>query len=226
MKRENKVLKTVADLVDYVVDSRFDASRKWDLDMRIEDEWDDKLVGEVWQTEMNSMSNLLWDMRYHNVDGKYTAEDIAKLDAQYEAQRKLMPSKHQVTYYWLNQKSSDRWHSGPSITISAELGEMIAKVWTKVPAYRGASYTKFSPAGLTLTGILNRLGRTDIAEMINKAKADRKAADEKSRRNMYRRNVERLAQQLVDEMKKGMAAGCDFPVHLSDLVDLSEYTEE
>lgn len=226
MAHKETVIGTIQELIAYTVSNRYDTGRKWDFNDRTDWVWDDEDAGKAWQDRTHEINKKCYIARYHNDAGEFSPEDVIALEAESEAAQNSRPPQHKVTWYWLQRKSDSSWHSGPTLHLSVELGQMIAKIWIMVPAYRGSSTMKYSPQGLTLTSILKKLGQSDVGQLVAEAEARQKADDEKRSRNYHRENVQKLAQQLVEEMKKGLDSGCEFPVHLSELVDLSEYMEK
>ena len=111
--------------------------------------------------------------------------------------KKPGPAKRRVDNYSLYHRSGG-WH-GSSISLGNELGKQIEAVWTKKKPRYGSTP---QPVGvLTLSGILKRLGHTDVGDKIKAAKDAEAAKYALNRRNNARRTV--LAK--VAELEKAMA---------------------
>lgn len=135
-------------------------------------EYDDPEAGAAWDKLDDEITHwyysLPWEeQRSHDQERNEKLAAIGK-----------RPSTHQEISYYLDKQGR---YSGMTIWISEEMGKQIDAVWTKRPAYRNANYTK-NVGGLSLEGILKRLGKTDITEQVKAAIAEataKKVAQEK-----------------------------------------------
>jgi len=81
------------------------------------------------------------------------------------------PEEHTVETWWLLEKSKcDSFSSSSNrvIQLSSELGHLLDGIW-KHRNFRDAIYTHRDSHGLTLIGMLIRLGKTDVAHQIKTA---------------------------------------------------------
>lgn len=104
------------------------------------------------------------------------------------------------TVWYLKQQLHGRsWYS-VDLNLSEELGKKLDEVWTKRPAYRRASWNKRT-GYLSLPGMLKRLGY-DIKNDLLIAKVMEKAELDRNLRNQHRREVRKLALQLLEMTRK------------------------
>jgi hypothetical protein len=210
MSKEPVNLLTIEDLVEYVIGHPDDTS-KYELSEVSLWKWDNLDAGVAWNDKWDELQNTTDYSTYYSDPGVR-----ASIDAREKTIQDERPSMHVDRKFSLVQKVL-MWSTGRHIHLSVDLGEQIDAVWTKVPYYRGSDTLKNSVQGLTLAGILGRLGRTDAKNQVKAAQAKIKAAREKEDRNNIRLYAAKKAQELLNLMNR--TPEIIWPAQLTELVN-------
>ena len=209
MASETKTLNTVEDLVA-LASRPYGNDARWELQEWGSRTWDNPDAGSAWLLEETTLRQAF---KQQHPDGIWYDSEISR---EHEARR---PSDHPYTRWYLS-RSIGSWRSS-TIDLSEELGKQIDAVWTKKPAWRGATHTKRTGL-LTLPGICKRLGRTDVADRVKAAKKAEEEKAARNRRNYARRDVIDVAKKLQEALTKARLADVDasFDIDnpLSDLI--------
>jgi hypothetical protein len=184
MSKESITLETVEDLAKFATShiQPWMQSKKYDIHSNSSWEWDDPAAGKTWSDNRPS---------YRSNDPTWAVEDNAYSETR--------PDSHTVKSYYLESRTSGRHFD--TIWISETLYNLLDSVWTKREAYHGSTYTK-NVGGLTLVGMLKRLGKTEIKGQVDaalKAAQDQEAANLKASRQDTAR---RLAKELAEFMAR------------------------
>lgn len=187
---KNTTFNSVEDIVKYVMNYP-QSTQRFSCEESTDWVWDNEADGKVWE-DMRNSTDRPW--LYNHGTPEREAAEKAQEDLE-----KIKPSMHQE-YTVTLRETGDGWHHD-YIKCGVELSARIAKVWTRGPAYRGA--TRDVPKGaLTLAGLLKRLGRTDISKQIDNAKAAIEAQNAKNHRNYARREIAAKAMELLKLISK------------------------
>ena len=142
-------------------------------------------------------------------------------DKRFTLEKGLGGGGKETNEYYLSHKDG-AWH-WDNITISNEIGEALAKVWTTKPSWAGSSLVKFSGAR-TLAGVLKLLGQNDITKKVAEAKARDKAETEKRRRNSYRKLIKEKTDAVEIAVFEANKLGMNLPE--PDFAELLPLLEE
>lgn len=84
-----------------------------------------------------------------------------------------------------------------TLALTTEIGHALDAIWTKKAPYRDAPYKVRATNGLTLKGMLKRLGRSDIKAAIADAEEKTEIERRKNARNAARQRVSALAKEIA-----------------------------
>lgn len=178
---EEKKIHNLDDLV-FLALRPYGQEHRYELNINSHREWNDQQIGEEWQNKERKLaktsSSPYWD------------------DPVYREHKNLKPSEHLITTYYLYRNTSS-WH-GESIYLTEELGKQLDSVWTKKEKYGRQARVGV----LTLTGILKRLGQTDISKQIKEVKQKQEEKDKRDTRNQYRKSIS----SKLEELNKAVAS--------------------
>ena len=110
--------------------------------------------------------------------------------------------------------ASGHSYSPDRIYLSEELGAAVDGIWTKRVTSTWSS-TPQRVGVMTLSGILKRLGKTDIGKQVKKIQAEAKAKAEKASRNRVRKEARLRATELLDLITRNPEI--ELPIHLSEI---------
>lgn len=184
MKTEMR-FETIDDMAKFVLERTYRATQRYFLEDRTSWEYIDEQAGEEWQKKKDAII-------YPGMSDEKKYQAYVKANDKLEV---IRPEQKQVVT-WSLRESSSSWNSS-YIYLSVELGEMLDKIWTRKPPYRGASYENRT-SSLTIPGMLKRLGRTDIAQQVKEAEQKAKLEQEKRHRNNKREEIRKAAKNLLD----------------------------
>lgn len=88
------------------------------------------------------------------------------------------------------------WNSSTTLVLAQEIGRAIDAIWPRKAPYEGATYTVRATNGLTLKGVLRRLGQSDVKAAVADAKEKLEVERRKNERNAVRRRVSNLAKEI------------------------------
>jgi hypothetical protein len=183
-----KNFSTLEEFMEFALQNGYDSQSKWDLNSQTNRVWDDEEAGTAWYSELNA---LRADPKYPGTASEEFAQWLA-------AETKLFdrrPPMHSVTDYHLTKKMQG-WGRGTTLWLSEELGKMIADIWTMRPQWVGGPIG-YSRAGLTLTSICKRLGKSEVGARIKEIEAARDAESRKNSRNYARQTASGCAQKIL-----------------------------
>ena len=153
------VIKTVEELANFAVAKLHYSVTKFELRDSSERVWDDPEAGKAWLAEEYhefQMTRVVFE----------TDEERTVWKEELQIRR---PEEHTVETWWLSEKSKYYGYSDLIIHLSTELGHLLNGIWKQVPYYRGATYTHRDLHGLTIVGMLKRLGETGVGAQIKQA---------------------------------------------------------
>lgn len=202
MNKQGVRIDTIEEMIHYATSNIFNADRKWMLEDSTQREFVDKEAGEKFMAELAAVPFV-----------SYKDEPA---HSHYELVRKEIESRRpemKFVTYWTLVEQTPRYHK-TRINLSEELGVVLDKVWKTKPMYRGSS--QFKRTGyISIPGMLQRLGETDIKNKVAQAKLNAKLQSEKNIRNYARKEVNRLAKEIKTIMDKH--PDIIFPSQLAEL---------
>lgn len=188
----DKTVNTVEELVALATHP-YSSNNRYQLHMSHTREYDDAAAGKTYEDEGEAIRDT-----WRATNESYWSQP------DYVAWGTREPAKHAVvvSYSLYHRSSTWHWHT---INLSVALGQQVDAVWTKKkPRYGNIP----QPVGvLTLSGILKRLGRTDVGDKIKAAKDAEAAKYALNRRNNARRTVLAKVAELEKAMAEAEAAG-------------------
>lgn len=184
-----------------------DTTKRYGLDVYSYMEYDDSVAGAEWEKKDGEIPYPFLHS-YQNADGTMNeaygkAMDIYRnLKA---AHREVRPQKHEEKTYTL---SSGQYYQ---LDLSTAFGEAVERVWTHRKSKWGGDPRLIGT--MTLTGILKRLGQTDIGQKVGTAKAAVEATRGRNKRNYLRTTVT----EALTALRKAIAAANAGGVSLLDV---------
>ena len=206
MKAKTKTLETVEQLVEYALRmSSYNSGQRWKLEDWSRKEYVDLEAGNAWQDEHNKIEWVSFGQPGHEEYKQAKQESYSR-----------MPEQRDKTT-WTLVAAGHSYHPD-RIYLSEELGAAVDGIWTKRSARYGSYMDRVGV--MTLSGILKRLGKTDIGKQVKKLQAEAKANAEKASRNRVRKEARLRATELLDLIARNPEI--ELPIHLSEIATVED----
>lgn len=197
---------TLEDMIAFALAGSWNPKIRWTLHVYVEREFVDPIAGNEWKEERSALPYVSYDSP--------DRQAFNELSEELETRK---PDMMNVTHYSLSEGTSGYPHD--RIDFAHDLGKQVEAIWTHKPAYAGSSW--LHPVGtMTVTGILKRLGKTDIGDQVRASQKAAELESAKNSRNYQRREARSLATKLVELMSDHPEI--TWPTQLSEIANLAE----